>query len=273
MFDSSGEIIRWFGSNTDIDELIRTNEQLKRLSEELEQKVLDRTSRLEAVNKDLVGFSYSISHDLRAPLRSIDGFSKALLEDYADKVDDRGKDFLNRVRNAAQTMGTQIDAVLGLSRIDHASFRAQTVDLSGAAEGIVQGLRTAEPERTVDVVVDPGMTATGDAHLLRLLIQNLLENAWKFTSKRQVASIEFRSFMKDGTRVYAVKDNGAGFDKAHASKLFAPFQRLHSSDEFPGTGIGLSSARRIIHRHHGAIWAEGTPGGGATFYFRFEGRG
>lgn len=222
---------------------------------------------LAAANAELEAFSYSVSHDLRAPLRSIDGFSQALLDDYNSSLDDIGRDYLNRVRAATQRMGHLIDDMLSLSRVTRTEFKLETVDLTSLGFEITNELAAAEPGREVAISIATGITASGDRHLLRVLLHNLLENAWKFTRKTPDARIEFgRTFTDEGV-VYSVIDNGAGFDMKYADKLFSPFQRLHSVAEFPGTGVGLAIARRVVSRHHGRIWAEAEPGKGAAVYF------
>jgi light-regulated signal transduction histidine kinase (bacteriophytochrome) len=230
--------------------------------------VLERTAELAAANRELEAFSYSVSHDLRAPLRSIDGFSQAVLEDYADKLDEPGRDHLNRVRAATQRMGQLIDDLLKLARVTRAEIRPTTVDLSALAANVLAELQKNEPGRRVEYRIEPGLTAEGDARLLRVVLDNLLGNAWKFAGKTANARIEFGATRgSDGTPSYFVRDNGAGFDMAYANKLFSAFQRLHSMNEFPGTGIGLATVQRIILRHGGTVRAEGRPGAGATFYF------
>jgi signal transduction histidine kinase len=260
---------------------IRTGDELGDLSKEfnlmaaqlqesyanLEQKVEERTAALAAVNQELEAFSYSVSHDLRAPLRSIDGFSQALLEDYEAKLDTQGKDYLQRVRSASQRMGQLIDDMLNLSRVTRTEIRRETVDLSALAHTVAAGLQKAQPQRDATFVIAEGLVANGDEGLLRVALENLLGNAWKFTGKRPDTRIEFGAIEQNGTKAYMVRDNGAGFDMAYADKLFKTFQRLHEVAEFEGTGIGLATVQRIIRRHGGSVWAEGAVDQGATFYF------
>ncbi len=243
-------------------------EALQHLNAELEQRVIERTAQLEVANRELESFSYSVSHDLRAPLRAIDGFSQALLEDYADRLDGEGKDHLRRVRAAAQRMAGLIDALLTLARVTRAEMRREPVDLSALARAIAAELQRQAPERQAEFVVADGLCVEGDSRLLQAALENLLGNAWKFTSKCRNARIEFGIARQlNGQRAYVVRDNGAGFDITYADKLFGAFQRLHAMSEFGGTGIGLATVQRIIHRHGGRVWAEGAVDQGAAFYF------
>ena len=229
-----------------------------------------RAEALASANKELETFSYSVSHDLRAPLRSIDGFSLALLEDYAPQLDDTAKNYLHRVRMASQRMAKLIDDLLNLSRLTMRDMQRKRVDLTAMAEAVLAELREAHPSRTVEVQVSPGLMVEGDPELLRVVLHNLVGNAWKFTGKTEGARIEFGSERHNGVPAFFVRDNGAGFDMAHAERLFTPFQRLHRVDEFEGTGVGLATIQRIIHRHGGHIWAEGEVGKGAKITFTLE---
>ena len=245
----------------------RAEEEVRQANEALEDRVEERTVQIAAANKELDAFAYSVSHDLRAPLRGIDGFSQALLEDYGERLDDTAKDYLGRVRAGCLRMGTLIDDMLQLSRLSRGEIHSREVDLSAMAGEIAEELRKSAPARAVAFEIAPGVVVRGDAVLLRAVMDNLLGNSWKFTGKTEGAKIAFGMQEKDGKKVLFVRDNGAGFDMAYADKLFAAFQRLHSLQEFEGTGIGLATVQRIIHRHGGEIWAEGEMGRGATFYF------
>jgi signal transduction histidine kinase len=245
----------------------RVESEIRELNLELEKRVDDRTLQLAAANKELDAFAYSVSHDLRAPLRGIDGFSMALLEDYQDRFDETGKEYLNRIRKACVRMGNLIDDLLQMSRLSRGEIHRESVDLSGMAHAVLQELRQAAPDRKVQADITPGIVVIGDTALLRAVMDNLLGNAWKFTGKTEESLISFGVTEKDGKPVYFVRDNGAGFNMAYSDKLFGAFQRLHSPGEFEGTGIGLATVQRIIHRHGGRIWAQGEEGRGAIFHF------
>ena len=248
----------------------RVAERTQELARALAQLEED-AKQLSRSNRELESFSYTISHDLRAPLRSIDGFSDALLTDCADQLDEVGKGHLNRVRRAAKRMGQLIDDLLELSRVSRTELISSPVALDTLASRLVRDLRERDPDRQVDVKIQPAPPAQGDARLLALVLQNLFENAWKFTSRRADGCIEFGVSNEGPPVTYFVRDNGVGFDMAHSSKLFGIFQRLHSMDEFPGTGVGLAIVQRIIERHGGRVWVDAQPGAGATFFFTLEG--
>ena len=231
---------------------------------ELNDSLARQNNDLKAVNQELEAFSYSVSHDLRAPLRAIDGFSQILLKEHAGQLDEKGLDRLGRVRRGAQRMGELIDDLLKLSRVTRAELKVQRVDLGGLATEVVEALRKQEPERSVTLDIAPNLDAEADPKLLRIALDNLLGNAWKFTARRQAARIEVG---RENATTFFVRDNGAGFDMAYADKLFGAFQRLHDATEFPGTGIGLATVQRVIHKHGGRIWAESAPEAGATFRF------
>jgi len=233
----------------------------------LEKRVAQRTRELEAVNKEMEAFNYSVSHDLRAPLRRIDGFSQALHEEYAAQLGEHGQDYLQRICRAVGHMGELIDGMLELSRLNHSELVRESVNLSVLAEAEITRLREAEPDRKVEVYIRPDIVVEGDRRLLGIVFNNLLSNAWKFTAKTTQAYIEFGVTERESEAAYFITDNGAGFDMQHAEKLFGAFQRLHAIEEFPGIGIGLASVARSIHRHGGRVWAEGEIDKGATFYF------
>jgi len=250
----------------DITERKKAEDELK----ELDRQVRHQNAELVAVNQELESFGYSISHDLRAPLRAIDGFSLALQEDCSDKLDAEGKHYLQRIRNATARMGKLIDDLLELARMTRTEMVTQEVDLSGMAEDIAAHCRAADPRREGTFVIAPGLVTDGDRSLLRVMLENLMGNAWKFTSKQADARIEVGVKQESNRKVYFVRDNGAGFDMTYANKLFGVFQRLHEASEFPGTGVGLATVQRIVHRHGGGVWAESNPGEGATFYFNLD---
>ena len=258
--NADGKILKWFGTCTDIENIKQAVEETRRLNDQLA-----------AANKELDAFSHSVSHDLRAPLRGIDGWSLALLEDYGGQLDEQGRTFLNRVRAETQRMGGLVDDLLQLSRLSRAEMHRQPVDLSGIARKVVARLRETAPERSVEFIVQPDLVAQGDAPLLEVALTNLLGNAFKFTGKRTQARIEFGRADGAGGDAFFVRDNGAGFDMAYAKKLFGAFQRMHKTSDFPGTGIGLATVQRIVHRHGGRVWAEAAAGHGATFYFTLGG--
>ncbi|MBN1660816.1 MAG: PAS domain S-box protein [Anaerolineae bacterium] len=245
----------------------RLYDQVQQYATRLEERVAERTATLAAVNKELEAFAYSVSHDLRAPLRTLDGFSEALLEDYAGELDATARDYLQRMRAGTHRMGQLIDDLLKLSRLTQGEMQWRRVDLGALAQEIAAELHRARPERQVEFVIAEGVVAGGDAHLLRVVLENLLGNAWKFTGRQAWARIEFGCTKGEGTCIYFVRDNGAGFDMDYADRLFTAFHRLHRLTEFDGTGIGLATVQRIIHRHRGRVWAEGAVNQGATFYF------
>ena len=267
LVDDTGKPIGIASTERDITARKRAVEEVHKLNAELEQRVVERTAQLEASNKELEAFSYSVSHDLRAPLRAMDGFSMALLEDCAGRLDETAQDHLRRIRAGSQRMAELIDDLLSLSQVTRTEMRRERMDLTAMAEEIGAEFQRAHPDRQVKSVVAPALTADADARMLRIVLNNLLDNAWKFTGRCAQARIEVGAREQDGQRVFFVRDNGAGFDMAYGGRLFGAFQRLHSTQEFEGTGIGLAIVQRIIHRHGGRVWAEGAVGQGATVYF------
>ncbi len=245
-------------------------ERLRKAHGELERRVRERTAELAAANRELEAFSYSVSHDLRAPLRTIEGFGLALRREYSDRIDETGNGYLRRILGGCASMGNLIDDLLELSRLTGGEFRRETVDLSVLGRSIAEELRESSPGRAVDVEVAPAMTVRGDPTLLRIALGNLFGNAWKFTRKIAEPKIEFGFRPEDGRQVYFVRDNGVGFDMEYAGRLFGAFQRLHPSSEYEGSGIGLATVQRIVRRHGGDIWAEAQVGKGATFFFTLE---
>jgi light-regulated signal transduction histidine kinase (bacteriophytochrome) len=245
-------------------------QEVLRLNAELEQRVRERTAQLEYSNGELEAFCYTVSHDLRAPLRSIDGFSQALVEDCSKELSEDALGYLARIRSAAERMAQLIEDLLNLSRVSRGDLSQQEVDVGELARRVVADLRHSEPGREVEISIWEGMHACADARLLRAALENLLGNAWKFTSKAARPRIEVGA-LRDGARsTFFVRDNGAGFDMAYSNKLFGAFQRLHTVSEYQGTGIGLATVQRIVHRHGGRIWADAQPGKGAVFFFTLE---
>jgi PAS domain S-box-containing protein len=264
-----GRIIGTIGANIDVTGLKRAEDEIRLLNASLEVRVAERTAELSASNRELEAFAYSVSHDLRAPLRALAGFSQVVLDDYGARLDDEGRELLGRIQAAAVRMARLIDDLLELSRVARVELRRSEVDVSALARKAIAELRELSPGRAVDVRIADGLVADGDPRLLGIVVENLLSNAWKFTAKTPDAAIEVgRELGADGLAWLYVRDNGVGFDMRFVDKIFGAFQRLHGVQEFPGTGIGLATAQRIIERHGGAIRAEAAPGKGATLYFR-----
>jgi PAS domain S-box-containing protein len=266
LYDEAGRLRGSLAVIVDLTQRKRAEQEILRLNANLEQRVRQRTAQIEAINKELEAFCYSVSHDLRAPLRSIRGFSEVLLERYAGNLDAQGQEFLRRACQSSVQMDVLIEDLLKLSRVSRSEIQWQNCDLSALADRIVEELRRSEPQRAAECQIARNLQARGDQGLLRIVLENLLQNAWKFTGKQPRPRIEF-NMTSDPQRAFFIRDNGAGFDMAHADRLFGVFQRLHSASEFPGTGVGLATVQRIINRHGGRAWAVGAPSQGTTFYF------
>lgn len=268
----AGHISSIVGFRMDITARKRDEEKIRQMNSELERRVLERTSELQFANKEMEAFCYSISHDLRAPLRSIRGYSEIVLQEYAAKLDARGQEFLQRASESASRMNQLLDDLLRLSVISRGEMQREQTDLGELARQIIAGLQSSEPDRNVKFKLGSGLIASGDARLLQIALSNLLNNAWKFTGRKPKGLIEFGSKEQDGQRVFFVRDNGEGFEMEWKHRLFGVFERLHSAKDFPGTGIGLAIVQRIIQRHGGHIWAEGKRHEGAAFYFTLNER-
>ncbi len=269
--DAAGIVVGVHVYAQDITEHKQAEEEIRRLNEELKERVVSRTAQLEAANKELEAFAYSVSHDLRAPLRAVDGFSQMVVEDAGHLLAAADVEHLQRVRDAAQRMALLLDDLLGLSRVSRKDMLRDDVDLSAMATAVMAELHEEQPDRRVEVVVAPGMRVEADSALLHVILSNLLSNAWKFTSKHDEARIEVGVTDADGERTFFVCDDGAGFDERYAQHLFGAFQRMHSADEFEGDGIGLATVQRLVTRHGGRVWAEAEVEKGATFYFTLPG--
>lgn len=253
--------------NEMLDQIAKAETEIRDLNRNLERRVAERTAELRHALQELESFSYSVSHDLRAPLRSINGFSQALMEEHASNLDEEGRDFLRRILTACQRMGGLIEGLLSLSRVTRHELRRERINLSELAGEIAANLKVSNPDRRVEFLIDDDLRAEGDPNLLSIVMDNLIRNSWKFTSRKDVARIEVGKQENNGRAVFFVRDNGVGFDMNYVDKLFGVFQRLHPAGEFEGTGIGLATVRRIVERHGGKVWAEGKPGEGATFFF------
>jgi PAS domain S-box-containing protein len=264
--DSAGNHVGFSNISRDLTDHTRSRDAISGLNETLRQQNV----KLTVANAELESFCYSVSHDLRSPLRSIDGFSQTLLEDYTDKLDAEGQDQLHRIRAASQRMGQLIDGLLDLSRLTRSEMLSEKVDLSALAREIAEELRIAAPQREADFVVAEGLMTEGDPRMVRIVLANLLGNAWKFTARRPRARIEFGQSVVDETEAFFVRDNGVGFDMQYSPKLFGAFQRLHLPADFAGHGIGLATVKRIVSRHGGRVWAQATVNAGATFYFTIQ---
>jgi len=256
-----------------VTERVESENLIRGLNADLERRVEARTAELRAANRELDSFAYAVSHDLRTPLRALSGLTGALHEDYGERLDDEARDYLDEIGRASRRMADLVDGLLVLSRTVRGEMRRDRVDLTGLAREVLAELGRSDPERRVDGQVEPDLTAAGDARMIDAVLRNLIGNAWKYTAGRERAEIRVFAGSRQGQRIYCVADNGAGFDMAHAARLFQPFQRLHRQDEFPGIGIGLATVQRIVHRHGGEVWGEGRPGQGATFSFSLPAQG
>ena len=266
--DDGGRVYEYVDTITDITAQKHAQDEVARLNAELEERVRQRTADLQAANLNLEAFTYTVSHDLRAPLTALAGFTEMLAEEYGDRLDGPGLDYIARIQAASARMDGLIGDLLALSQASRAEIHATAVDLSELARATIAGLRHRDPGRQVQASVEEGVQVLGDEQLLRTAMENLLGNAWKFTSRTAGAVIEFGTIPAGNAMVHCyVRDNGAGFDPSCVGKLFRPFSRLHPSEDFPGTGVGLASVQRIVERHHGRCWAEGQPGRGAVFHF------
>ena len=268
--DNTGNVVRWFGTNTDLSQKRAADEEIQTLNTNLEERVLERTAELEAANKELEAFSYSVSHDLRAPLRAVDGFSQAVLEDYGGQLPEEGRRDLQTIREGAQRMGMLIDDLLKFSRLSRAPLNKQQVNTGKLVGNVLESLESQRAGRQVDFYIGELPNCQGDAGLINQVWVNLIANALKYTRRRETSIIEIGCKFEQGENIYFVRDNGAGFNMRYVDKLFGVFQRLHRADEFEGTGVGLAIVQRIIHRHGGRIWANAVIDQGATFSFTLQ---